>query len=101
IGKLRLHANIARFEKKEGFRPPQANVKKFVTTASTSIKRGDNSSHSFVNVVKGVSNGEKMGTGGTPMDDSPTVSISQEDKCTLELAILGCHKDFRSIANSG
>ncbi|GJR98227.1 RNA-directed DNA polymerase, eukaryota, reverse transcriptase zinc-binding domain protein [Tanacetum coccineum] len=100
IGKLRLHANIARFDKKEGFRPPQANVKKFVTTASTSIKRGDNSSHSFVNVVKGVSNGEKMGTGGTPVDDSPTVSVSQEDKCTLELAILGCHKDFRSIANS-
>nr|GEV22106.1 reverse transcriptase domain, reverse transcriptase zinc-binding domain protein [Tanacetum cinerariifolium] len=71
IGKLRLHANIARFDKNEGFRPPQANVKKFVTTASTSIKRGDNRSHSFVNVVKGVSNGEKIGTG-----------------------------DFRSIANS-
>ncbi|GJY14799.1 RNA-directed DNA polymerase, eukaryota, reverse transcriptase zinc-binding domain protein [Tanacetum coccineum] len=26
--------------------------------------------------------------------------VSQEDKCTLELVILGCHKDFRSIANS-
>nr|GEZ12415.1 hypothetical protein [Tanacetum cinerariifolium] len=76
IGKLCLHANIARFDKKGGFRPPQANVKKFVTTASTSIKRGDNSSHSFVNVVKGVSNGEKMGTGGTPVDDSPTVFVS-------------------------
>nr|GEX22282.1 heat stress transcription factor A-4c-like [Tanacetum cinerariifolium] len=100
IGKLRLHANIARFDKKEGFRHPQANVKKFVTTASTSIKRGDNSSHSFVNVVKGVSNGEKMGTGGMPVDDSPTVYVSQEDNSTLELAILGCHKDFRSIANS-
>nr|GFA04920.1 zinc finger, CCHC-type [Tanacetum cinerariifolium] len=41
-----------------------------------------------------------MGTGGTPVDDSPTVSVSPEDNSILELAILGCHKDFRSIANS-
>ncbi|GJS72625.1 hypothetical protein Tco_0705466 [Tanacetum coccineum] len=46
---------------KEGFRPPQANVKKHALAASTSIKRGANSSHSFVNVVKGVLNLEKMG----------------------------------------
>ncbi|GKC45716.1 RNA-directed DNA polymerase, eukaryota, partial [Tanacetum coccineum] len=70
IGKLRLHANIAGFDRKEGFRPPQANVKKPAPVASTSIKRGANSSHSFVNVVKGVSNEEKMGTGGAPVDDS-------------------------------
>ncbi|GJZ78702.1 RNA-directed DNA polymerase, eukaryota [Tanacetum coccineum] len=85
IGKLRLHANIARFDRKEGFRLPQANVKKPTPAASTSIKRGANSSHSFVNVVKGVSNEEKMGTGGAPVDDSPTVSVShsQEDNSKL------------------
>ncbi|GKD29309.1 hypothetical protein Tco_1240087 [Tanacetum coccineum] len=49
------------FDRKEGFRPPQANVKKHAPAASTSIKRGANSSHSFVNVVKGVLNLEKMG----------------------------------------
>ncbi|GKB88582.1 RNA-directed DNA polymerase, eukaryota, partial [Tanacetum coccineum] len=75
-------------------------VKKHEHAASTSVKRGVYNSQPFVNVVKGVSNGEKMDSECTPVDDSPTVIVSQDDDNELELALIGCHKDFRSIANS-
>ncbi|GJZ63387.1 reverse transcriptase domain, reverse transcriptase zinc-binding domain protein, partial [Tanacetum coccineum] len=107
IGKLRLHVNIARFDRNKGFSPNQTftkkhepDVKKHEHAASTSVKRGVYNSQPFVNVVKGVSNGEKMDSECTPVDDSPTVIVSQDDDNELELALIGCHKDFRSIANS-
>ncbi|GKA79596.1 uncharacterized mitochondrial protein-like protein [Tanacetum coccineum] len=51
-------------------------------------------------LLHGVSNGEKMDNECKHVDDSPTVIISQDDDNELELALIGCHKDFRSIANS-
>nr|GEU79910.1 RNA-directed DNA polymerase, eukaryota, reverse transcriptase zinc-binding domain protein [Tanacetum cinerariifolium] len=99
IGKLRLHTNIVRFDKNEGFRPPQSNVKKPVPAASTSIKQGTNSSHSFINMVKGISNGEKMGTGSMLVDDSPIVFVSQEDNSKLKDKFLN-HEGIQSWFSS-
>ncbi|GKA58688.1 hypothetical protein Tco_0758001 [Tanacetum coccineum] len=60
IGKLCLHANIARFDRKEGFRPNHAEVKKHVPDASTLAKKGVNSSQSFINVVLFVFNDDRF-----------------------------------------
>ncbi|GJZ21486.1 putative RNA-directed DNA polymerase, eukaryota, reverse transcriptase zinc-binding domain protein [Tanacetum coccineum] len=113
IGKLRLHVNIARFDRNKGFSPNQTftkkhkpDVKKHEPAASTSVKRGAYNSQSFVNVVKGVSNGEKMDNECKPMDDSPTVIISQDDDNELELALIGSEtassnmKEFYHVAKN-
>ncbi|GKB28400.1 reverse transcriptase domain, reverse transcriptase zinc-binding domain protein [Tanacetum coccineum] len=105
IGKLRLYANIARFDRNKGFSPNQTYTKKHVPdikkhepVASTSVNRGDYNLQSFVNVVKGVSNGGKLESECMPVDDSSNIIVFENNE--LELALIGCHKDFRSIANS-
>ncbi|PWA48331.1 hypothetical protein CTI12_AA491790 [Artemisia annua] len=104
IGKLRLHANIARFAKsdrKEGVRKAQATVKSAVKpVVQKSVNRVVNCSQSFSNAVKGVFDGEKSDCGGMAKDDCSTIVASRDDNPELESAILGCYKDFRSIVNS-
>ncbi|GJS29442.1 reverse transcriptase domain, reverse transcriptase zinc-binding domain protein [Tanacetum coccineum] len=104
IGKLRLHANIARFDRNKGFSPNQTYTKKHVPyikkpAASTSVNRGVYNSQSFVNVVKGVSNGGKLDSECMLVDDGSDVIVSQDENNELELTLIGCHKDFRSITN--
>ncbi|GJU66383.1 hypothetical protein Tco_1252642 [Tanacetum coccineum] len=70
IGKLCLHANVARFDKSKGFKPSQSHKK---------------------SVHKGIR---------LHGDDCSNVIVSQDDNNELKLAVLGCHKDFRAIANS-
>ncbi|GJX65925.1 reverse transcriptase domain-containing protein [Tanacetum coccineum] len=94
IGKLCLHANIARFDRKEGFRPNHVDVKKLVPAVSTSVKKGFNSSQSFINVVRGVSNGEKLDSGGTHVDGSPVVMMPTNCsmECLNEIGLLSLMK---------
>ncbi|GJY46340.1 putative RNA-directed DNA polymerase, eukaryota, reverse transcriptase zinc-binding domain protein [Tanacetum coccineum] len=107
IGKLCLHANVARFDKSKGFKPSQSQPKKSVPVfkevkpnVSSAAFKGVHSSQSFVNAVKGASNGEKPESERLHGDDCSNVIVSQEDNNELKLAVLGCHKDFRVIANS-
>ncbi|GKC07534.1 reverse transcriptase domain, reverse transcriptase zinc-binding domain protein [Tanacetum coccineum] len=107
IGKLCLHANVARFDKSKGFKPSQSQPKKSVPVfkevkpnVSSAAFKGVHSSQSFVNAVKGASNGEKPESERLHGDDCSNVIVSQDDNNELKLAVLGCHKDFRAIANS-
>ncbi|PWA40142.1 hypothetical protein CTI12_AA565510 [Artemisia annua] len=102
IGKLNLHANIARFDRYNGTPKNAIPVKKIVESkvpapvASSSAKKVVSESNSFVNVVKGDSSGDKMGS----IAEDCTSFIASQDTTDMELVILGCHKDFRSIENS-
>ncbi|GKA77848.1 reverse transcriptase domain, reverse transcriptase zinc-binding domain protein, partial [Tanacetum coccineum] len=103
IGKLRLHANIARFVKNvrsEELKHPQDDVKKQYSNVPLSGGRGVNSSRSFLNVTKGVPAKEKTASGNIQVEELSSDLLSQEVNSELELAVLGCHKDFRTIANS-
>ncbi|GKG56046.1 hypothetical protein Tco_0577121, partial [Tanacetum coccineum] len=63
---------------------------------SSPVSRGVNSSQSFLNIVKG--DFAKAMTDSDGIDKEALES--KDDNPELELAVLGCHKDFRSIANS-
>nr|GEV14099.1 RNA-directed DNA polymerase, eukaryota, reverse transcriptase zinc-binding domain protein [Tanacetum cinerariifolium] len=49
---------------------------------------------------KGHSSGVKKDNEDVHLDESPSIIQSQEDNSGLSLALISCHKDFRSIANS-
>ncbi|GJX29596.1 putative ribonuclease H-like domain-containing protein [Tanacetum coccineum] len=92
------------FDRNKGFSPNQTYTKKHAPdikkhAASTSVNRGVYNSQSFVNVVKGVSNGGKLDNECMLLDDSSDVIVSQDENNELELTLIGGHKDFRSIAN--
>ncbi|GJX76936.1 hypothetical protein Tco_0323747 [Tanacetum coccineum] len=99
IGKLRLHANVARFEK----------------------KMNGNSSHgvkmatSYANVAKSYTSGggrafdrdqEVKGGMATESDQevkgciNTRITLTYDISNDFPLALLGCYKDFRSIANN-
>ncbi|GKC17607.1 RNA-directed DNA polymerase, eukaryota, partial [Tanacetum coccineum] len=105
IGKLCLHANVARFDKNNRSKPSHSNLKKSVPVIksvhpNSSAFKGINSSHSFANAVKGASKDDEPERDHMHGDVSSNVIVSQDDNNVLKLAVLGCHKDFRAIANS-
>nr|GEV86284.1 reverse transcriptase domain, reverse transcriptase zinc-binding domain protein [Tanacetum cinerariifolium] len=100
IGKLRLNANIARFDRKEGNKPLKADVKRQDSCILKPLDRVSINSHSFINVVGGHSSGVKKENKDVHLDESPSMILSQEDNSGLSLALIGCHKDFYSISNS-
>ncbi|GKB05354.1 putative RNA-directed DNA polymerase, eukaryota, reverse transcriptase zinc-binding domain protein [Tanacetum coccineum] len=75
IGKLRLHANVARFHRTFKKVVSQAYVPKVAPQATNNVSKGSfcNNASSYVNVAK---------------------------NSTCSGTILGCFKDFRSIANT-
>nr|GEZ01647.1 hypothetical protein [Tanacetum cinerariifolium] len=99
IGRLRLHANIARFDRKEGPIRIQTNVKRHASYVSSPAVRGTANSQSYINVVRGQSNSIKD-TDSMQLGESSSVLLSHEVNDGLSLTLIGCHKDFRSIANS-
>nr|GEW43990.1 RNA-directed DNA polymerase, eukaryota [Tanacetum cinerariifolium] len=100
IGRLHLHVNIGMFDRKEGSKPIQTDVKRHDPYVSSPIDRGSANSQSYMNVVRGQSNEVKKDTDGVHMVESSSQQLSQEENDGLSLALIGCHKDFRSITNS-
>ncbi|PWA51880.1 hypothetical protein CTI12_AA461240 [Artemisia annua] len=104
IGKLRLYANVARFGRNEVTKPSNAGVK-VVNSVSNNDRfaSSNNKSSSYVNVAK-ASLGEGKISPNTDEDDvgkvTPALELNQADSIDFPLAILGCYKDFRSIANA-
>ncbi|GKC55339.1 RNA-directed DNA polymerase, eukaryota [Tanacetum coccineum] len=103
IGKLRLHANVARFSRNKGgstpstrvnvatpavnnFRPPPSNVAtSYANIAKTSIGVGKRCTSVMV---------EKCG------DHDSVINVQECNLTDFPLAILGCYNDFCSIANA-
>nr|GEV68415.1 RNA-directed DNA polymerase, eukaryota, reverse transcriptase zinc-binding domain protein [Tanacetum cinerariifolium] len=63
------------------------------------IVQGDSMPKLFVNVVR-EHNGDKKDSGREHVSKSPKILLSREGNFGLALALIGCFKDFRSIANS-
>ncbi|PWA41602.1 hypothetical protein CTI12_AA552630 [Artemisia annua] len=105
IGKLRLHANIARFDRnvaaqlnREYVRGHDSHVPK---RAFQKFDRNEANSKSYANVVKAQHNGVRKDTEGERGDESSPILLSQEEENSgLSLALIGCYKDFLAIENS-
>ncbi|GKE04646.1 reverse transcriptase domain, reverse transcriptase zinc-binding domain protein [Tanacetum coccineum] len=100
IGKLRLHANIARFDRKEGVKHVHADVKRQVLYDYKPIEHSDVNSKSYANRVKSQHTEDRKVNEGEPVIESPSIMLSQEANSGLSLALIGCYKDFRAIGNS-
>ncbi|GKE66763.1 reverse transcriptase domain, reverse transcriptase zinc-binding domain protein, partial [Tanacetum coccineum] len=99
IGRLRLHANIARFDRKESSRSYQADDKRQEVAVLKPIYRDDSTPKSFVNVLKDPI-GNKKDSNSEHVGENSAITLSQEDNYGEILAVVGCFKDFRSIVNS-
>ncbi|PWA63388.1 hypothetical protein CTI12_AA349520 [Artemisia annua] len=99
IGKLRLHANVARFDRKVVSQArPKVSPQVVDSKHSAPVT---NKATSYVNVAKNFNTGcgsnSEHKAGGI---SSPTITLSQDSPNDFPLALLGCYKDFRSIANT-
>ncbi|GKD07163.1 reverse transcriptase domain, reverse transcriptase zinc-binding domain protein [Tanacetum coccineum] len=113
IRKLRLHANVARFERNVN-NPSHAEGKKiggssFIRTKAKSFPEvvKNKSTGSFVNKASSYANVAKSSTCGGDKatnydheDKDGSVINFHENSNDFPLAILGCYNDFRSIANA-
>ncbi|GKB72076.1 RNA-directed DNA polymerase, eukaryota, partial [Tanacetum coccineum] len=104
IGKLRLHANVARFDRK-------VEVKNISLRAKTNppiVKDDSNFPHlskdsKYVDIAKASLNSGGKATNIVKEDNgfmNESITLSQEKSNDFSLDILGCFKDFRSIANT-
>ncbi|GKE82347.1 hypothetical protein Tco_1552347 [Tanacetum coccineum] len=100
IGKLRLHTNIARFNRKEGVKHVHADVKRQVLYDYKPIEHSDVNSKSYANRVKSQHTEDRKVNEGEPVIESPSIMLYQEASSGLSLALIGCYKDFRAIGNS-
>ncbi|GKD73023.1 hypothetical protein Tco_1331305 [Tanacetum coccineum] len=102
IGKLRLHANVARFHRNMVATTPHAgvngNIKADIPDRSYNTKAN---SYAFVaktpyvdNMKRSYSVREDSG------DHNPEIDLSHDGAIDFPFVVLGCYKDFRSIANS-
>ncbi|GJX36355.1 reverse transcriptase domain, reverse transcriptase zinc-binding domain protein, partial [Tanacetum coccineum] len=101
IGKLRLHANVARFNRNVGVGqpngPPKVSILKVVSINSSKVSTSHKEA-SYATVAKNL-----LGT-GSKLDDretnTPSIPIALHTPNGFPLALLGCFKDFWSIANT-
>nr|GEZ76253.1 RNA-directed DNA polymerase, eukaryota [Tanacetum cinerariifolium] len=105
IGKLRLHANVARFAR-NFIAKVGSNGDSYANPINTGVNR-TNSPHvnlySYANVAKGSVDGGDTGSkmARTHYEDIPiSISLDQESSNEFSLAVLGCYKDFRAISNA-
>ncbi|PWA68331.1 RNA-directed DNA polymerase, eukaryota [Artemisia annua] len=100
IGKLRLHANVARFDRKAVERqsngPPKDRAPKDVPSHNINASSSHKAA-SYANVAK-----NSPGTGFNLASESslPSIPITLDTPIDFPLALIGCFKDFRSIANT-
>nr|GEW99762.1 RNA-directed DNA polymerase, eukaryota, reverse transcriptase zinc-binding domain protein [Tanacetum cinerariifolium] len=103
VGKLRLHANVARFDKKMDAKPSYAGVKVKPPVVTRSSHPPSNKTTSYANVAKAscdVGNKGSIYVDKECGDQTQVINIPMSSSQDLPLAVLGCYKDFRSIANA-
>jgi hypothetical protein len=104
IGKLRLYANVARFDRISNGKSSQARAHVVKpASASSKIKLNTNMASSYVNVARGSTNINSKSPNFVQEDagiDNPSIIVSQDKPNEFPLALLGCYKDFRAIANT-
>nr|GEW84404.1 RNA-directed DNA polymerase, eukaryota, reverse transcriptase zinc-binding domain protein [Tanacetum cinerariifolium] len=102
VGKLRLHANVARFERKMDGKPSYAGVKVKPPVVTRNSHPPGNKTTSYANVAKAscdVGNKGFVCVDKECGDQTQVINIPMSSSQDLPLAVLGCYKDFRSIAN--
>ncbi|GKD95451.1 hypothetical protein Tco_1375288 [Tanacetum coccineum] len=97
IGKLRLHANIARFDRKVGVKHVHADVKRQVLYDYKPIEHCKTQQKSYANMVNSQHTEDRKVNKGEPVIENPSIMLSQEASSRLSLALIGCYKDFRAI----
>ncbi|GJR14797.1 reverse transcriptase domain-containing protein, partial [Tanacetum coccineum] len=107
IGNLRLHANVARFDRKEVTKASHANVKvvPFVANTANTDHNVSYSSkaNSYANVAKapiGENRTTKIKHDASGDTITPPKELKQTIPTDFPLAILGCYKDLCSIENT-
>ncbi|GJX05605.1 hypothetical protein Tco_0191521, partial [Tanacetum coccineum] len=108
IGKLRLHANVARFDRKAVVKPSHVGGKAEplvanMAHASDQKHSCSNKMNSYVYVAKAASVESKGGTNvvnDDGEDSNLVLELQSAGTNDFPLAILGCYKDFRSMANT-
>ncbi|GJZ38058.1 putative RNA-directed DNA polymerase, eukaryota, reverse transcriptase zinc-binding domain protein, partial [Tanacetum coccineum] len=107
IGKLRMHANLARFDRKATTKTPHVGVNKPYVNLRPVEKPSKTTS--YANAAKSSVGGINDPAIGANVADSvskgceviPPSIILDHDICNdFPLALLGCYKDFRAIANA-
>ncbi|GJY06599.1 RNA-directed DNA polymerase, eukaryota [Tanacetum coccineum] len=99
IGKMRLHANVARFDRNVAIKPVHANVKvdKPKVGNSNQIHSSSNNASSYAYVAKKSLSGDKREECG---DNNSSFEIQHDGSINYSMALLGCYKDFQSIENA-
>ncbi|GKB93516.1 putative RNA-directed DNA polymerase, eukaryota, reverse transcriptase zinc-binding domain protein [Tanacetum coccineum] len=109
IGKLRLHANMARFDRKACVKSFHAGVKIAKSAHSnTDVKNSKSYANAaktitkspVVGGVKAHADGVKISDSIDSVDTSPSINLNQDNSNNFPLAVLGRYKEFRSIVNS-
>ncbi|GJR74302.1 RNA-directed DNA polymerase, eukaryota, reverse transcriptase zinc-binding domain protein [Tanacetum coccineum] len=101
IGKLHLHANIARYDRKAVVKRSQVPLKvsplKDVTARNVS---SSNTTTSFAKVVKNSLSNCGNDSSGASEINIPSISLTHDTPTDFLMELFGCFKDFRSIANT-
>ncbi|GKA29643.1 RNA-directed DNA polymerase, eukaryota [Tanacetum coccineum] len=108
IGKLRLHAKVARFSRNDAGSYSQKSVRN-ANPNTTCVNNKDckdsfsNKVNSYANVAKGSFNSGSFGDKANHADNGgnlPSININDPNTNDFPLALIGCYKDFRAIANT-
>ncbi|GKB86463.1 RNA-directed DNA polymerase, eukaryota, reverse transcriptase zinc-binding domain protein [Tanacetum coccineum] len=101
LADLRLHANMARYNRKAVVKhsqvPPKVSPLKDVTARNVSSSNKDTS---FAKVVKNSLSNCGNDSSGASEINIPSTTLTHDTPTDFPMALLGCFKDFRSIANT-
>nr|GFA14044.1 RNA-directed DNA polymerase, eukaryota [Tanacetum cinerariifolium] len=103
VGKLRLHANVARFDRKMDGKPSYAGVKVKPPVVTRNSHPPGNKTTSYANVAKAscdVGNKGSVCVDKECGDQTQVINIPMSSSQDIPLAVLGYSKDFCSIANA-
>ncbi|GKE26882.1 RNA-directed DNA polymerase, eukaryota, reverse transcriptase zinc-binding domain protein, partial [Tanacetum coccineum] len=99
-----VHANVARFERNVATKSSHAGVKVVNSILNKDhLHSSSNKTSSYVNAAKAsLVEGKScpITVVDEEMNDSSVLELNQANSNEFPLAILGCYKDFRSIANA-
>ncbi|GJT47588.1 putative RNA-directed DNA polymerase, eukaryota, reverse transcriptase zinc-binding domain protein [Tanacetum coccineum] len=101
IGKLRLHANPAKYDRKAVAKRPHVPPKDRPLNDVTA-RNGSSfmKTTSFAKVVKNSQSNRGDDSSGASEINKPSLSLTYDSPTDFPLALIGCFKDFRSIANT-
>ncbi|GKD67435.1 RNA-directed DNA polymerase, eukaryota, reverse transcriptase zinc-binding domain protein [Tanacetum coccineum] len=105
IGKLRLYANVAKFDRKSVVNRSRVDVKIDTKTPDQS-QSFSNKVNSYAYVTKTFKTSRDAGKEGSKTcidvsrESTPVIDIHYSHTNEFPMAVFGCYKDFRSLANS-